>query len=86
MVCQDMMQSDAHFTNYCGYALALGRHKLLDRLSSIKTPALVLECVCVSTCTNGQNPINGKPRVSSPEFIGKLRARLVLHEWRSVSL
>jgi len=39
---RDMMQSDAHFTNYCGYALALGRHKLLDRLSSIKTPALVV--------------------------------------------
>ncbi|CAJ1407958.1 unnamed protein product [Effrenium voratum] len=39
---QDMLQSEEHFANYCGYALALGRHKIFDRLPEIKAPALVV--------------------------------------------
>lgn len=39
---QDMLQSDAHFTHYCGYVEALGRHRLAARLSGITAPALVV--------------------------------------------
>lgn len=39
---QDMLQSDAHFTAYCGYAEALSRHKISDRLPDIEAPALVV--------------------------------------------
>lgn len=39
---QDMMQSDAHFTAYCGYAMALSRHNISDRLPNIEAPALVV--------------------------------------------
>jgi len=39
---QDMLHSDSHFTNYCGYAEGLGRHKILQRLPEIKAPALVV--------------------------------------------
>ncbi|CAE8589883.1 unnamed protein product [Polarella glacialis] len=39
---QDMLHSDAHFTNYCSYAMALGRHRIYDRLPEIKAPALIV--------------------------------------------
>lgn len=39
---QDMVQSDAHFANYCAYAEALHRHKIVDRLPTIKAPSLVV--------------------------------------------
>jgi len=39
---QDMLQSDAHFLNYCSYAEALGRHRLALRLPDIKAPAFVV--------------------------------------------
>lgn len=39
---QDMLQSDAHFANYCGYATALDRHNVCARLDDIKVPALVV--------------------------------------------
>merc|ERR1719276_445797 len=38
----DMLQSDAHFSAYCGYAAALGRHDVIGRLNEIKIPALVV--------------------------------------------
>jgi len=39
---QDMIQTDAHFSNYCGYAQALGRHVLCRYLPEIKAPALIV--------------------------------------------
>lgn len=39
---QDMLQSDNHFTQYCAYAEALGRHVLAPRLPEIKAPAFVV--------------------------------------------
>lgn len=39
---QDMMQSDAHFTQYCAYAEALGRNVLMPRLPEIQAPAFVV--------------------------------------------
>jgi len=38
----DMMQSDEHFANYCGYALALGRHVIAHSLPDITCPVLVV--------------------------------------------
>lgn len=39
---QDMLHSENHFKNYCGYAVALGRHRIADRLPDIAIPALVV--------------------------------------------
>jgi len=39
---QDILQTDAHFSTYCGYARALGRHRILARLPEIKAPALII--------------------------------------------
>jgi len=39
---QDMLLSDDHFACWCGYAMALDRHKPYDRLHSLKQPALII--------------------------------------------
>jgi len=39
---QDMIHTADHFEHYCGYAEALGRHRVLARLGDIQAPALVV--------------------------------------------
>jgi len=39
---QDMVHTDAHFSNYCGYAFALDAHRIDTRLQEIKAPTLVV--------------------------------------------
>mmetsp|Transcript_33666 Transcript_33666/g.78683 ORF Transcript_33666/g.78683 Transcript_33666/m.78683 type:complete len:432 (-) Transcript_33666:36-1331(-) len=64
---KDMMQSDAHFTNYCGYALALGKHKLFGRLAAITAPSLVItgtpDFVTPARCSYQLSALLGGPEV-----------------------
>jgi len=71
---QDMLQSDQHFRNYCGYALALGQHKVLWRLPEIKAPALVVtgtpDFITPARCSYDMAALLGGPTVLVDDISG----------------